>query len=77
VIVWVGNDEADGGGEAADTNATVRLHAEAIEPSGARAIVEALVARQAPPVGGLYSEGSAAADARRIRVVVLNWREVR
>ena len=76
VIVWVGNDEDDAGADSADTNATVLVRAEAVEPGGSRRIVEGIVSRQSEG-GGLYSEDSAAAETRRRRVAVLNWREVR
>jgi hypothetical protein len=78
VVVWVGNDEADvAGADSADTNATVLVRAEAVESGGARRIVEGVVSRQPQSGGGLYSEDSAAAEARRRRVAILNWREVR
>jgi hypothetical protein len=77
LVVWIANDEADvAGGEAADTNGTVTLRAEAIEPGGPRRIVEALVGRH-PPAGGLYGGSAAPEPDRRQRVAILRWREVR
>jgi hypothetical protein len=77
VVVWVGNDEEDvAGADIADTNGTVLLRSEAVEPGGERRIIEAVVSRAAPSGSGLYSEDSAA-ELRRVRVAVLNWREVR
>ncbi len=79
VVVWVANDEDDrAGGAAADTNDTVLVRSEAVDPRGVRRIVEAVVGR--PPVargGGLYSEGSTTEEARLMQVGILGWREVR
>jgi hypothetical protein len=77
VVVWVGNDEADAGADAADTNDSVVVRSETVDHTGLRRIVEALVARQPRPVGGLYSEGSPLEEARLMRISILNWREVR
>ncbi len=77
VVVWVGNDEDDrAGGDTVDTNATLVVRSEALEPNGVRRIVEALVARH-PPGGGLYSGGSLTEEEQRMRVGILRWREVR
>lgn len=77
VVVWVANDEGDrAGGAANDTNETVLIRSEAMEPRGARRIVEALLGRH-PPTGGLYSGGSVTEEERRMRVGILRWREVR
>ncbi|MGH9309423.1 MAG: hypothetical protein ACRD1U_08625 [Vicinamibacterales bacterium] len=76
VVVWVANDEGDrAGGASNDTNETVLIRSEAIEPRGARRIVEALLGRH-PLAGGLYS-GSVTEEERRMRVGILRWREVR
>lgn len=66
VIVWIANDEEDGGGAVEDRNSTVRVRAEAIDPAGLRRSVEALVARPVFP-------GGAGPQA----VEIVQWREVR
>jgi hypothetical protein len=46
LIVWVGDDGADGDGDpAVDANGRIQVHAEALGPNGARRAVEALVER--------------------------------
>lgn len=77
LVVWVANDEGDRvGGGAADTNETVLVRSEALQPGGVRRIVEGLVGRH-PPTGGLYSGGPVTEEERLMRVGLLRWREVR
>jgi hypothetical protein len=46
LIVWVGDDGADGDGDpAVDANGRIQVHAEALGPNGARRAVEALIER--------------------------------
>jgi hypothetical protein len=68
IAVWIADDPADGDGDpAADNNGVLRVHAQALGPTGARRIVEAVVTRP--------SIGSPALPAPGVRV--LSWREVR
>lgn len=68
VAVWVSDDPADGDGDPyADNNGVLRVHAQALGPSGSRRIVEAVVHR--PWIG------SPPAPAPGVRVG--SWREVR
>lgn len=71
VIVWVANDEADGGGPAAETNGAILIRAEAGGQGGVRRILEALVARQ--PVGATAPAG----PARTLQLHLLSQREIR
>lgn len=80
VALWIADDrgEADGN-PVIDSNGAIRLHAEAIGPSGVRRAVEAVVARADAPG---YWDSVAAGDpgavsevGRRVRLV--SWREVR
>ena len=68
VAAWVSDDPADGDGDpSADNNGVVRIHAQALGPSGGRRTVEAVVQR--PMIG------SPPTPAPGVRVV--SWREVR
>jgi Tfp pilus assembly protein PilX len=50
VIVWVADDEADGDGDPArDANGVIRMHAQAVAPSGGRRMLSVTVARTAGP----------------------------
>jgi Tfp pilus assembly protein PilV len=77
LIVWVANDEADRtGGPETDTNSTVLVRSEAIEPTGVRRIVEAIVGRPLT-ASGLHSGRTLSDEERRMRVGILRWQEVR
>ena len=67
VVVWVADDSADDDGNpAADTNAIVELHAQALAPGGGRRVVEVLLQRPA-----------AGAGTPPEVLKVLSWRDVR
>jgi hypothetical protein len=69
VVVWVANDEDEGG--TTDVNETVIVKAEAINPGGLRRAVEGLIARL--PV----AQPGASSTPQPPAVGFLRWREVR
>jgi hypothetical protein len=69
VVVWVANDEDEGG--TTDVNETVTVRAEAIDPGGLRRAVEGLIARL--PV----AQPGTSATPQPPAVAFLRWREVR
>ncbi|MCA1560394.1 MAG: hypothetical protein LC753_18965 [Acidobacteria bacterium] len=80
VALWVSDDRAEADGNPlADSNGAIRLHAEALGPSGVRRAIAAVVARADAPG---YWEPAAAADPAAApavdpRVRLVSWREVR
>lgn len=76
VIAFVGNDEAEMGAE--DENDMLLVRAEAIDPSGARRTIEAMLARR--PAGESEPEGPGPGPVRPPGppiVGILQWHEVR